>query len=140
MSMFASVDGRVLPIEEARVSVLDNGFAFGDSVYETLRTYGGRPFHLDRHVARLRRSAGRLGIEIPLADAALASQLDAVLEKARNTESYIRIIVSRGVGDMSYRPDRVTGPTVVVIVKPFEPFPDSWYTEGIEVVIASIRR
>jgi branched-chain amino acid aminotransferase len=140
MSMFASVDGRVLPIEEARVSVLDNGFAFGDSVYETLRTYGGRPFHLDRHSARLRRSAGRLGIEIPLADAALASRLDEVLEKARNTESYIRIIVSRGVGDMSYRPDRVVGPTVVVIVKPLELFPDTWYTDGIEVAVVSVRR
>jgi branched-chain amino acid aminotransferase len=140
MSMLASVDGRVLPIEEARVSVLDNGFAFGDSVYETLRTYGSRPFHLDRHLARLRRSAGRLGIEIPLADAAFASRLDDVLEKARNTESYIRIIVSRGVGDMSYRPDRVVGPTLVVVVKPLELFPETWYTEGIEVAVVSVRR
>jgi hypothetical protein len=53
---FASVNGAVLPAEEARVSVLDTGFTFGDSVYETLRTYGGRPFHLDRHLHRLRAS------------------------------------------------------------------------------------
>jgi branched-chain amino acid aminotransferase len=140
MSMLASVDGRVLPIEEARVSVLDTGFAFGDSVYEVLRTYGGRPFHRDRHFTRLRRSAGRLGIEIPLSDAALASRIDQVLAQARNTESYIRIVVSRGVGDMSYRFERVSGPTVVVAVKPLELFPASWYTDGIEIALVSVRR
>ena len=57
---FASINGTVLPVEEARVSVLDNGFAFGDSVYEVLRTYGGRPFEPGRHFRRLRASAARL--------------------------------------------------------------------------------
>ncbi len=70
--MFASVNGTLVPGDQARVSVLDNGFAFGDSVYETLRTYGGRPFHLDRHLLRLRRSADRIGFDIPLPDATLS--------------------------------------------------------------------
>ena len=69
MPAFASVDGRVLPAHEARVSVFDNGFAFGDSVYETLRTYGGQAFAVDRHLRRLRRSAQRLQIDLPLTDA-----------------------------------------------------------------------
>jgi branched-subunit amino acid aminotransferase/4-amino-4-deoxychorismate lyase len=59
MGFYASVNGQITPAEEARVSVLDNGFTFGDGVYETLRTYGGRPFHLDRHLERLGRSAAR---------------------------------------------------------------------------------
>src|SRR2546427_11727238 len=101
MGFFASVNGIVTPVVEARVSVLDTGFTFGDSVYETLRTYGGRPFHLGRHLARLRSSAGRPGI--PLAgDADLARDVDAVLARARNPESYIRIMGSLGGGRGSY--------------------------------------
>lgn len=140
MGFFASVDGVVTPASEARVSVLDNGFTFGDSVYETLRTYGGRPFHLDRHLQRLRQSARRLAIPVPLADGEFAGRVDAVLDAAGNAESYIRLIVSRGVGDISYHFDRVKGPTLVVVVKPYEPLPDWWYLQGIDVVVSSVRR
>lgn len=140
MGVFASVNGNVVPAEQARVSVLDNGFAFGDGVYETLRTYGGRPFHLDRHLERLRRSARRLAIPLPADDGAVVSDLDALLKQAANSESYIRIIVTRGRGDLSYRFDRVEGPTVVMVVKPFEPFPSRYYTDGVPVILSSIRR
>ena len=140
MGVFASVNGNVAPAEQARVSVLDNGFTFGDAVYETLRTYGGRPFHLDRHLERLRTSAGRLGIEAPGDDAVFARRLDELLERADNAESYIRIILTRGEGDISYRFDRVKGPTLVMVVKPFEPPPARDYAEGIPIVIASVRR
>jgi branched-chain amino acid aminotransferase len=140
MGFFASVNGEIAPAEQARVSVLDNGFTFGDAVYETLRTYGGRPFHLERHLDRLRRSAQRLAIAIPAADDALARHLEALLRQAANPESYIRIIVSRGEGDLSYRFDRVKGPTVVMAVKPYEPFPARHYTEGVAVILSSVRR
>ncbi len=140
MGFFASVNGNVVPIEEARVSILDNGFTFGDSVYETLRTYRGRPFALDRHLLRLRASAARLGFEIPLGDDILAARLDAVLARAGNPESYIRLIVSRGVGDISYHFERVVGPTVVMAVKPYDPYPEAHYREGIEVALVSIQR
>ena len=140
MGFFASVNGSVTPAAEARVSVLDNGFTFGDSVYETLRTYGGRPFHLDRHLARLRRSAGRLAIAIPQADSVLAAWLDALLARAGNAESYVRLIVSRGVGDISYHFDRISGPTVVMAVKPYDPLPAASYSEGIAVAVVAVRR
>src|SRR6185295_12590448 len=99
MGFFVSVNGEIAPAAEARVSVLDNGFVFGDGVYETLRTYDGRPFHLDRHLARLRDSAAMLEIEVPPSDGALARDLDALLQAAANPESYIRIMVTRGVGE-----------------------------------------
>jgi branched-chain amino acid aminotransferase len=140
MGVFASVNGNVVPAEQARVSVMDNGFTFGDAVYETLRTYGGRPFHLDRHLERLRASAGRLGIEAPAGDGLFARRLDELLARAGNDESYIRIILTRGEGDISYRFDRVKGPTLVMVVKPFEPPPARDYAEGIPIVIASVRR
>jgi len=140
MGVFASVNGNVVPAEQARVSVLDNGFTFGDAVYETLRTYAGRPFHLDRHLERLRASAARLGFAAPFGDEVFARRLDELLARAGNEESYIRIILTRGEGDISYRFDRVQGPTLVMVVKPFEPPPERDYAEGIPVVIASVRR
>jgi branched-chain amino acid aminotransferase len=140
MGVFASVNGNVVPAEQARVSVMDNGFTFGDAVYETLRTYGGRPFHLDRHLERLRASAGRLGSAAPAGDGLFARRLDDLLARAGNDESYIRIILTRGEGDISYRFDRVKGPTLVMVVKPFEPPPARDYAEGIPIVIASVRR
>lgn len=140
MGFFASVNGSVVPAEEARVSVLDNGFTFGDAVYETLRTYHGRPFELHRHLARLRASSARLGFVIPPDDAELGRQLDTLLARAQNSESYIRLIVSRGVGDISYHFDRVAGPTIVMVVKPLEPFPDAAYRDGIDVAVVKIRR
>ncbi len=140
MGFFASINGTITPAAEARVSVLDNGFTFGDSVYETLRTYGGRPFHLDRHLARLRHSATRIGVDLPWSDREFAAHLDALLARAGNPESYIRLIVSRGVGDISYHFDRVQGPTIVMAVKPYEPLPEVQRVEGVPVVVVSVRR
>jgi branched-chain amino acid aminotransferase len=140
MSVLASINGQVVPPEEARISVFDNGFTFGDSVYETLRTYGGRPFALGRHLARLRASGDRLGIGIPQPDDQLAGWLGELLARAANPESYIRFIVSRGVGDISYRFERVKGPTVVMVVKPYEPLPEAAFSEGIAVVVSGVRR
>jgi branched-chain amino acid aminotransferase len=140
LGFFASVNGRVTPAEEARVSVLDNGFTFGDAVYETLRTYAGRPFRLGRHLRRLRASAARLGIEVPAADEALGGQLDALLARAGNPESYIRLIVTRGEGDISYNFERVKGPTVVMAVKPFPAYPEHHYRDGVDAIVATVRR
>jgi branched-chain amino acid aminotransferase len=140
MSSFASVNGVITPAEEARVSVLDNGFTYGDSVYEVLRTYGGRAFEPGRHFRRLRRSAARLGFDVPASDAQLLAQADALLARAPGGESYIRIVVTRGVGDCSYNFDRVQGPTVVMIQKPLPPYPEKHYRDGIQVAAVGVRR
>jgi len=140
MGFYASVNGEITPAEQARVSVLDNGFTFGDGVYETLRTYGGRPFHLDRHLERLRRSARRLAIALPAEGAPIAADLDRLLKAAANPESYIRIIVTRGVGDISYAFERVQGPTVVIVVKPLAPLPARHHAEGVPVILSALRR
>lgn len=153
-SGFASVNGTIVPAEEARVSVLDNGFAFGDSVYEVMRTYSGQAFEPGRHFRRLRASAGRLGIEVPASDDELMRQLEALLARAGATappagteaagdaaaESYVRIIVTRGVGDCSYDFSRVAGPTVVMIQKPLAQQPARHRQEGIRVAAVSVRR
>jgi branched-chain amino acid aminotransferase len=140
MSIFASVDGTIVPGAEARVSVLDNGFAFGDSVYETLRTIDGRPLRLAAHLVRLRQSAERIGIALPLPDAELTARLRALLDRAGHPDSFVRMIVTRGVGDISYNFDRVKGPTVVMVVKPFEAYPEKHYTQGVRLAVVSVRR
>jgi branched-chain amino acid aminotransferase len=137
---FASVNGIVVKAEDARVSVLDNGFAFGDSVYEVLRTYGGLAFEPGRHFHRLRASAARLGFSIPASDADLLAQADALLGRSGNGESYIRIIVSRGLGDCSYNFERVQGPTVVMIQKALPPYPAWHYEDGVKVAAVGVRR
>src|SRR5262249_59833496 len=114
MGSFASVNGIVTPAAEARVSIFDNGFTFGDSVYETLRTYGGRPFELSRHLRRLRASAGRLGFEIPLSNEVLARRLDELLAPAGDAGSYIRLIVTPGPRAISSNLHPLPGPPRVL--------------------------
>jgi branched-chain amino acid aminotransferase len=140
VGFYASVNGQVTPAEQARVSVLDHGFTFGDAVYETLRTYGGRPFQLDRHLERLRRSARRIALGLPAEGAGLARDLDRLLAQAGNPESYIRIVVTRGVGDLSYRLETPQGPTVVLLARPLVPVPSHFYADGVAVIVSSVRR
>jgi branched-chain amino acid aminotransferase len=140
MGFAVSIDGRVGSPEDVTLKVTDNGFVFGDSAYETLRTYGGRPFELDRHLVRLRRSIGLLGFDLETSDAEIKARIDACLSFASNDESYLRVIVSRGVGDMSYRFERIPKPTMAMYVKPLEPNNEALYTKGAGAVMVSIRR
>ena len=137
---FASVNGNDVPADEARVSVLDNGFAFGDSVYEVMRTYAGLAFEPGRHFRRLRASAARLGFEVPGTDAELLRQVEALVARAGAGEHYLRTIVSRGVGDCSYDFSRLGAPTVVMIQKALAPYPARHYDEGIRVAAVGVRR
>jgi branched-chain amino acid aminotransferase len=105
-----------------------------------LRTYDGRPFQSARHFRRMRASADRLGIPVPATDGELLDQVRALLARADHVESYVRIVVSRGVGDSSYNFDAVVGPTVVMIQKELSPVPERQYEEGIRVCAVSIRR
>ncbi len=140
MSIFASINGCIVPEEQARISVLDNGLTFGDGVYETLRTYHRVPFYLDRHLERLRASAARLGIDLTVDQAELTRRTLALIEHAGHDESFIRIIVTRGVGDISYHFERVQGPTVIMVVRRLELYPERHYAEGAPIAVVSVRR
>jgi len=140
MGFAVSIDGRVGSPEDVTLKVTDNGFVFGDSAYETLRTYGGQPFELDRHLLRLRRSIALLGFELRISDDEIKARIFGCLSFAGNDESYLRVIVSRGVGDMSYRFERIPEPTVAMYVKPLEPNNEALYEKGAAAAIVSIRR
>src|SRR5438128_11409207 len=109
MAATVNVNGRVSDQERAVISVFDHGFLYGEGVYETLRTYNGQPFLFDRHMKRLRRSADMLHLSVPLTDAALLARCLETMQAAglgasTNSEAYIRIVVTRGVGELSYDP------------------------------------
>lgn len=140
MSIRVNVDG-IAGDESARlVSPLDQGFLFGASVYETVRTYGGRPFQLARHIKRLRESAAALEIAIEVDDDELIARVHGTLEEAGNPESQIRIIASAGTGVMDYRRGSASKPTLAVIVRPLPDYPEELYRDGATAVFVDIKR
>jgi branched-chain amino acid aminotransferase len=144
MSATVNVNGRIFDEQHAVVSVFDHGFLYGEGIYETLRTYAGQPFLFDRHMRRLRASAGMLSLSVPLADREIEGRFAETVRTAGlgtgGREAYIRLLVTRGVGDLSYDPAVCPAPTVVVIVKPqIDPAPEA-YERGVTVALVSIVR
>jgi branched-chain amino acid aminotransferase len=133
-------DGEIVAPAEARVSVYDRGFLFGDAVFEVLRTYGGAPFALDEHVARLRRSAVRVGLALPVDDSALEGEIRRAIEVSQNHESYVRVVVTRGSGPLTLDPDTAGRPLRVVLVEPVVPPRREAYANGIAAVTVQTRR
>jgi branched-chain amino acid aminotransferase len=129
----AVIDGALRTEERATVSVLDRGFLFGDSVFEVTRTYGGRPYELGAHLARLSRSAAGMGIPMPIDARRFAREVDRALEKAGNPESYVRIVLTRGKGPLHIDPRTASQPTRVVIAAPLLPLPSELYAHGVGV-------
>lgn len=140
MTRLASINGVIHKPEEALVSVYDRGFLYGDGVFETIRTYGGEPFALDEHLARLGRSAEKVGIAMPVEPAALALEVRLAVRAARNPESYARIILTRGEGPLGLDPALALTPLRVILVEPLVPLPVALYRDGAKVVTVRTAR
>lgn len=135
MTSLVLIDGRPMAAEAATVSVFDRGFLYGDSVFEALRTYGGRPFALDRHLARLVESAARVFIDLPVSIEQIGREVASAIVGAGNAESYVRLTVTRGVGEsMGLDPGLSRHPLRVVIVTPLKSPPPETYLDGVSVV------
>jgi branched-chain amino acid aminotransferase len=142
MSVRVFLDGRVCLPEQARVSVFDRGFLYGDSVYETIGTVAGRLFALDEHLDRLERSAQRIGLRVP-PRAEIERAILTTLEAAANAESRVRVMVTRGSGQLG-RPDldpaAADQPRLVVIVSPLGAPTPEMLAEGVSVAVVSVQR
>ena len=135
------VNGKIAPARDAVVPVYDHGFLYGEGVYETLRTYNRVPFLFDRHARRLRASADRLRLDVPFDDGALARAVeDTIAAAGQMREAYIRVLLTRGVGELSYDLNATPTPTLVVIVKPLEEPPARVFEEGIQISLVPIIR
>ena len=141
------VNGRVTSEADAVVPVFDHGFLYGEGVYEVCRTYGGRVRLLPRHLARLRASAALINLPVPLDDAALETRISETLTAAELTpwrdglaDAYVRLLLTRGVGELSYDLRACPTPTLVIIARPHTPPPARVYEEGVEVALVDIER
>jgi branched-chain amino acid aminotransferase len=134
VSSLVLIDGRPSPPEAATISVFDRGFLYGDSVFEALRTYGGRPFALERHLQRLAESAARVFIDLPVSLQQLGREVHSAIVGAGNPESYVRLTVTRGVGEtLGLDPGLARHPLRVVIVTPLKSPPAETYRDGVAV-------
>jgi branched-chain amino acid aminotransferase len=138
------VNGVITAADAAVVPVFDHGFLYGEGVYETLRTYNRKPFLFAEHMARLRRSAGMIALPVPVDDADMSAEvqktIDACPDAGPENDLYIRILLTRGVGELTYNPKATPTPTLVIITKPLPGFPAATYTNGIRVALVGVRR
>jgi D-alanine transaminase len=136
----AWINGRFQPLADASVSIEDRGFQFGDGVYEVIRTYGGRPFKLDAHLARLHRSADAIGLRQPYSKERWVDYITEGLRLAGFPESKIYLQLTRGVAprDHAYAPD--LEPTTVMTIRELRPLAPAVQAAGVEAMtVADIR-
>jgi branched-chain amino acid aminotransferase len=133
------IDDAISDERGAVISVFDRGFLYGDSVYEVARTSGGHPVDLERHLERLARSAAAIGMQAPPRETLVAA-VRRTLEAAGNRESYLRVIVTRGGGEIGLDPAMAERPRLIVIVKELA-LPDArLYASGCDVALVAVRR
>lgn len=137
--MYIFLNGRVVKETEACVSVYDHGFLYGDGVYETMRSYDGVVFMLDRHIERLRRSASLIKLTCPGREL-LRNAVHNTMEANGLSDAYLRITVSRGRGPIGLDPGLCKEPTIVVIAERFRKYPSQCYQDGVELILAKTRR
>ncbi|MGB9886121.1 MAG: branched-chain-amino-acid transaminase [Moorellales bacterium] len=140
MGLIVYLNGEFLPVEEARISVFDHGFLYGDGVFEGIRAYNGRVFRLRQHLDRLYDSAHSIGLDIGMPK---EEMLNVVLETVRRNglrDAYIRLVVARGVGDLGLDPRKCKRPTVLCIAAHIQLYPQELYEKGLELVTVATRR
>lgn len=139
MTVKVYINGEIAGPDAAMISVFDRGFLYGDSVYEVMRTSGGRPVDLDRHVGRLRRSGGAIALDMP-ADSEIREAVGKTLDATRNDESYVRVVVTRGAGEIGLDIALAERPSTIVIVRPLKLPSAEQYERGIHIQIVGVQR
>jgi branched-chain amino acid aminotransferase len=134
------LDGKFVPKSEAKVSVYDHGFLYGDGVFEGIRAYNGRVFKLKEHVDRLYDSAKAIAMEIPLTKEEMTEIILEALRKNNLRDAYIRPIVSRGIGDLGLDPRKCGKPTIVIIAQGWGAMYGDLYEVGLTGVSVCVRR
>ena len=138
--MLIHLNGKLVPKEEAMVSVFDHGLLYGDGVFEGIRVYEGNIFRLKEHIDRLYESAKTITLKIPhTADEMMQMTADTVAANDLR-DAYIRLVITRGVGDLGIDPDKCDVPTLFIIVGKIALYPPEFYENGVPLATASTRR
>ncbi|HDI10328.1 MAG TPA: branched-chain-amino-acid transaminase [Euryarchaeota archaeon] len=139
--VYVYIDGSFYPKDEAKISVFDHGFLYGDGVFEGIRVYNGLIFKLREHIERLYKSAKHIKLEIPIEKEEMINRVVEAVKKNGFKDAYIRLIVTRGIGDLGLDPRKCPKPSIVIIVQPMGPLLGKEAQEkGAKAIISSIRR
>jgi branched-chain amino acid aminotransferase len=134
------MNGDFVPATEARVSVFDHGFLYGDGVFEGIRVYEDNIFRLRQHVQRLYNSAQCILLSIPLAPADMTAAIVETVQRRGLPNQYVRVVVSRGAGDLGLDPRNCPQPSVIIIADTIALYPPQAYSQGLELVTVATRR
>lgn len=134
------LDGQMVDEAEAKVSVFDHGLLYGDGVFEGIRLYGGNVFRLDEHLERLERSAKAILLKPPLNRAEMTAVVVDTCRANALRDAYIRLVVTRGAGDLGLAPWLCSKPTVFCIASKIALYPPEYYENGLEIVTVASRR
>ena len=134
------IDGRYYGRQDARVSVFDHGFLYGDGIFEGIRVYHGKVFKLREHIERLYQSAKALLLKIPMDSEAMERAVLDTVQLNRKKNGYIRLIVTRGEGLLGIEPSSCKKPSVIIIVSDIQLYPEEYYKKGIAIITSSSRR
>jgi branched-chain amino acid aminotransferase len=134
------LDGQLVPREAAKVSVFDHGLLYGDGVFEGIRIYNRRIFRLDAHLDRLYASARALALTIPLSPVELAEAVRTTVRVNRREDGYIRLIVTRGVGDLGVDPRKCPRASVIIIATDISLYPTELYEKGLTLITSATRQ
>jgi branched-chain amino acid aminotransferase len=140
MPRIVFMNDRLVPEDEARVSVFDHGLLYGDGVFEGLRSYSGRVFRLDAHIDRLWASALAISLAIPTTKAAVAKAVNDTLAANNLSDGYVRLVVTRGAGSLGLDPNRTKNPQLIVIADTISLYPAEFYEKGLRIVTAATQR
>jgi branched-chain amino acid aminotransferase len=138
--MEVHIDGKFFPKSEAKISVFDHGFLYGDGIFEGIRLYAGNVFRLDEHLERLEMSAKAICLNLPWSRQEIS---DIVCESCRRnnlTDGYIRLVISRGVGDLGLSPRNCPRPSIIFIADKINLYPAALYTDGMRIITSPTRR
>ncbi len=134
------IDGRLVPREQAVVSVFDHGLLYGDGIFEGIRIYDRRIFRLEQHLDRLWDSAKALALDMPMDRAAMADALRVTVKANEKSEGYVRLVVTRGTGDLGLDPAKCPKASVIIIVTDIQVYPAELYARGIKVITSATRQ
>ena len=138
--MIVYLDGKYVDSTEAKVSVFDHGLLYGDGVFEGIRLYNGNVYRLDDHLERLEQSCKAIMLDVPLARAAMAQAVCETCRQNKLTSGYIRLVITRGVGDLGLAPWLCEKPTLFIIASKVSLYPQEHYDNGLSIVTVPTRR
>lgn len=134
------INGEFVPESQAKISVFDHGFLYGDGVFEGIRAYNGKIFKLWEHLDRLYDSAKAIDLKIPFSKEEFAKLIIETLRRNKLRDAYIRPIISRGFGDLGLDPRKCSKPTVIIITRPWGKLYGDLYEKGLKAVTVAVRR